>query len=101
YHGDVVEVRTKMGRRVRCTPDHPFVTRDGLKLASDLTTEDWLPIAQGTASPAEVATFWRDRGVKADVRRGTTATTVTVSSRLSSAWWPEVLGLGRNCYEQR
>jgi len=46
YSGDVLEVRTKMGRRVTVTPDHPFVTRDGLKLAEQLTNEDWLPIAQ-------------------------------------------------------
>ena len=25
YDGEIVEVRTKMGRRVRGTPDHPFV----------------------------------------------------------------------------
>ena len=49
FEGDAVEVRTKMGRRVVCTPDHPFVTRDGTKLARDLTTEDWLPLAvEGT-----------------------------------------------------
>ena len=29
-------------------------TRDGLKLAQDLTTEDWLPIAQGSEVPARV-----------------------------------------------
>jgi hypothetical protein len=51
YRGDVLEVRTKMGRRVTVTPDHPFVTRDDLKLARDLTTEDWLPIAQGLDAP--------------------------------------------------
>jgi UDPglucose 6-dehydrogenase len=49
YDGEIVEVRTKMGRRVRCTPDHPFVTQDGRKLAEELTVEDWLPIAQGAA----------------------------------------------------
>ena len=27
YDGELVEVRTKMGRRVRVTPDHPFVGR--------------------------------------------------------------------------
>ncbi|HEV2140792.1 MAG TPA: UDP binding domain-containing protein, partial [Candidatus Dormibacteraeota bacterium] len=43
--GDVVEVRTKMGRRVVCTPDHPFATRKGVKLAQDLATDDWLPLA--------------------------------------------------------
>jgi UDPglucose 6-dehydrogenase len=46
YDGDVVEVRTKMGRRLRCTPDHVFVTEDGRKLAEELTTADWLPVAQ-------------------------------------------------------
>ena len=40
-----------MGRRVTCTPDHPFYVSDGhdadpkYKLASDLTTRDWLPVA--------------------------------------------------------
>jgi UDPglucose 6-dehydrogenase len=47
YDGEIVEVRTKMGRRVRCTPDHVFVTGEGRKLAQELTTADWLPIAQG------------------------------------------------------
>ena len=47
YSGEVFEVRTKMGRRIMVTPDHPFVTRDGLKLAKDLTTQDWVPLAQG------------------------------------------------------
>src|SRR3954454_2613372 len=49
---EVVEVRTKMGRRVVCTPDHPFVVSpsgeggDGeIKLARDLTESDWLPLA--------------------------------------------------------
>jgi UDPglucose 6-dehydrogenase len=45
--GEIIELRTKMGRRIRCTPDHPFVTRRGIVLAEDLTTADWLPLAQG------------------------------------------------------
>src|ERR1044072_4038425 len=45
YEGEIVEVRTKMGRRIRCTPDHVLVTADGRKLAADVTTNDWLPIA--------------------------------------------------------
>ena len=245
YEGDLLTVRTKMGRRVRCTADHPFVTTgpDGgdaeRKLADELTEGDWLPLAQGTPdlAPAqgeaelclsatvvaglqprdvivrpaagalapiaamsvdarnaalehprgsrirlhdvaragalrldeaielgveldgaatstvtngtyiprtldlderfwriaglylaeghctidgrrhrlnwsfhptkeqdlvgEVATFWRDRGVKATVRRTATAMTVSISSRLLGSWWVEVLGMGRNCYEQR
>jgi UDPglucose 6-dehydrogenase len=51
YEGEMLEVRTKMGRRVRCTPDHPWLVGDGaggdveIKLAEDLTTDDWLPLA--------------------------------------------------------
>jgi UDPglucose 6-dehydrogenase len=54
----LLEVRTKMGRRVRCTPDHPFLVTDGMggpferKLASELTTRDWLPLAQAPPSNA-------------------------------------------------
>ncbi|HUF32036.1 MAG TPA: nucleotide sugar dehydrogenase [Acidimicrobiales bacterium] len=54
WDGDVTEVRTKMGRRVTTTPCHPFVVGDGVaglpgsvKRADELTTRDWLPIAQG------------------------------------------------------
>jgi UDPglucose 6-dehydrogenase len=55
YEGDLLEIRTKMGRRVRCTPDHPFVVADetgtaSVKLAAELTEADWLPIAQGAPS---------------------------------------------------
>ncbi|MEA2436733.1 MAG: UDPglucose 6-dehydrogenase, partial [Thermoleophilaceae bacterium] len=46
YGGDLVELRTKMGRRLRCTPDHPFVTHRGVVEAGDLAEDDWLPIAQ-------------------------------------------------------
>ena len=60
FEGGALEVRTKMGRRVLCTPDHPFVAGDRgghftLKVARDLSPEDWLPIAMGapraTAKP--------------------------------------------------
>jgi UDPglucose 6-dehydrogenase len=54
YDGDMVEVRTKMGRRVTVTDDHPFIVGDGRDgeiltrvLARDLTTDDWLPLALG------------------------------------------------------
>ena len=33
FEGDVIAVRTKMGRRLVTTPDHPFATRQGVKLA--------------------------------------------------------------------
>jgi UDPglucose 6-dehydrogenase len=61
YEGDLLEVRTKMGRRVRCTPDHPFLVTDAdgapLKrvLAEDLTEQDWLPLAMERSDPADGA----------------------------------------------
>lgn len=53
FEGEALEVRTKMGRRVRCTPDHPFVVSDAahgprrVVLAAELTADHWLPLAQG------------------------------------------------------
>ena len=47
FSGRMVELRTKMGRRIRVTDDHPVVTRAGVKLARDLKTDDWLPLALG------------------------------------------------------
>jgi UDPglucose 6-dehydrogenase len=54
YDGEMVEVHTKMGRRVRVTADHPFIVGDGKDdavltrvLAKDLTEADWLPLAVG------------------------------------------------------
>ena len=54
HPGDLVEVRTKMGRHVRCTPDHPWIVGSGkpdgdlrFKLAEELDESDWLPLAQG------------------------------------------------------
>jgi UDPglucose 6-dehydrogenase len=54
YEGDMVEVRTKLGRRVRTTADHPFLVGDGRgdeiitrKLAGELDESDWVPLALG------------------------------------------------------
>ncbi len=53
WDGDLLEVRTKMGRRVTVTPDHPFIVGDGIdplpvgtRAGAELTTDDWLPVAQ-------------------------------------------------------
>ena len=60
YEGELCEVRTKMGRRVRCTPDHPFVVVDaegrhaGVAMAEELTEDSWLPLAFGAARNAAV-----------------------------------------------
>nr|MBA2629707.1 hypothetical protein [Thermoleophilaceae bacterium] len=59
YEGDLIEVRTKMGRRVRSTPDHPWLAADGtsdevtVKPAGALTSDDWLPIAQGRSDQGD------------------------------------------------
>ncbi|HUN79838.1 MAG TPA: nucleotide sugar dehydrogenase [Solirubrobacteraceae bacterium] len=51
YAGELLEIRTKMGRRVRTTPDHPWLVADGnggdtrVKLAFELTSQDWVPVA--------------------------------------------------------
>jgi UDPglucose 6-dehydrogenase len=61
YEGDSVEVRTTIGRRVRCTPDHPWPVGDGktdelrYKLASELSDRDWIPLAQGQGRGAHRA----------------------------------------------
>jgi UDPglucose 6-dehydrogenase len=54
YRGDVVDIRTKMGRRLTVTADHPVIVGDGrvggaieTVLAGDLRDDRWLPVAQG------------------------------------------------------
>jgi UDP-glucose 6-dehydrogenase len=57
YKGELVEVRTKMGRRVRTTLDHPWLVGDGhsdrseIKLAFELTDRDWVPLAGARQQP--------------------------------------------------
>jgi UDPglucose 6-dehydrogenase len=61
HDGPLIEVATKMGRRVQCTPDHPWLVADGrssevgVKLASELTTSDWLPLTRKVERPADDA----------------------------------------------
>jgi UDPglucose 6-dehydrogenase len=58
---EVLEIRTKMGRRVTCTADHPFVStrtpgetdRTVVKEAGELDDGDWLPLAIGASQEAE------------------------------------------------
>ncbi len=63
YRGEMVALRTKMGRRLTVTADHPMVARgagDNVRvvLAGEVTESDWLPVALGdpvmdAAAPAE------------------------------------------------
>jgi UDPglucose 6-dehydrogenase len=58
HDGDMVGIKTKMGRRIRVTADHPFVTMNsegsiGIVNAEDLTTSHWLPLAVGQPTDFE------------------------------------------------
>jgi UDP-glucose 6-dehydrogenase len=66
YDGELVDVHTKMGRRLRTTPDHGWIVSDGrgsepeFRLAGELTTEDWVPLAMGQGeewSPIKIASL--------------------------------------------
>ena len=123
YEGELLEVRTKMGRRVRTTPDHPWIVGDGcsddqsVKLAFELTESDWVPLAGGREGPWDCSDFGYplDAAIEraglepADViarppRQDVdelAASPVIVQSRMLGSFWRNVLGLGRNAYEQR
>jgi UDPglucose 6-dehydrogenase len=54
YEGEMVEIRTKMGRRVKVTADHPVIVGDGRDdeivttvRADEVRQGDWLPLAGG------------------------------------------------------
>ncbi len=49
----------------------------------------------------EVAGYWQGQGVKVAIVTTPTSRCVQVSSRILAAWWTDILGLGRNSYEQR
>jgi UDPglucose 6-dehydrogenase len=49
----------------------------------------------------QVVDYWGGQGVKTRVFDTPTARCVQISSRILAAWWTEILGLGRNSYEQR
>ncbi|MBU3689395.1 MAG: hypothetical protein B7C54_03830 [Acidimicrobiales bacterium mtb01] len=55
YEGDMIAIKTKMGRRLRVTADHPFVAMQpdgsiGVVDAAELTTSHWLPLTVGQPS---------------------------------------------------
>jgi UDPglucose 6-dehydrogenase len=67
YEGDVIDVATKMGRRVTVTADHPFVTADGawetpneVVEAGRLTDRHWLPVAAEAPFLADPAPRFAD-----------------------------------------
>ena len=54
FDGELVDVHTKMGRRLLVTPDHPFIVCDGdndeilsVLAAEDLDEHCWVPLANG------------------------------------------------------
>jgi len=63
YDGEMVEIRTKMGRRLRVTADHPVIVGDGQDeevlttvRAEEVTVADWLPLAGGGVEGVSPAT---------------------------------------------
>jgi len=60
YEGEMLTVHTKMGRRISCTPDHPWCVSDGrggepeVKLAEQLGEEDWVPLVVGRSDSERV-----------------------------------------------
>jgi UDP-glucose 6-dehydrogenase len=73
YEGEMIEVRTKMGRRVRTTMDHPWIVGDGhgndseVKLAFELTEKDWVPLAgpRPVGEPHQVVRYPLDSAIEA------------------------------------
>ena len=61
YDGDVIDVHTKMGRRLTTTADHPWLVSDGAgafperKLAAELGEDDWVPLAMGGVEEFDAA----------------------------------------------
>jgi UDP-glucose 6-dehydrogenase len=118
FDGALIEVRTKMGRRVRCTPDHPFVVADasgaalGVKTADELSAADWLPIAQGApaveherwfADPVALALGAEVQPERVLVRlgEGRPASTGAISVHDDCAYWHHVGRELAEGYEQR
>jgi UDPglucose 6-dehydrogenase len=61
YDGDIITVRTKMGRTLTVTADHPLVVCDGapddplrVTEAGNVDTTCWLPLAQGSPLTEEL-----------------------------------------------
>jgi UDPglucose 6-dehydrogenase len=60
FDGEMVDVRTKMGRRLRVTSDHPMIVGDGeddevlsVAVAGELGDSHWLPLAGGRSEGSE------------------------------------------------
>ena len=80
YDGDLVDIRTKMGRGLSTTADHPFAVidpedpsgRGEVVLAADLSQDSWLPLASGEIDAGDasnvfaVATAMAMAGVTAE-----------------------------------
>ena len=76
YDGEMIELRTKMGRKLRVTADHPIVVGDGKDeevlttvRADEVTTGDWMPLA-GAGLDSYSAAVLSTVGVVEDVDAG-------------------------------
>ncbi len=77
YEGTTISVQTTMGRRITVTADHPFFVGDGKeptahrRLANQLTTADWLPVAQQFPMVEEPSKAALDALLRDGLRLGT------------------------------
>ena len=98
YRGDIVEVRTKLGRRVRTTADHPFLVGDGttgtttVRLADQLTTSDWLPLASARERTSEAEQWHGEVLAAVGVVGSTNGTAVASRLELDADFW-RIVGL--------
>ncbi len=93
YDGTMIDLRTKMGRRLTVTTDHPFFVRDGdnvrMVAAGDLTDSDWLPISLG----APLGDGLDETTITVLAGGSTTnGTYVPAVIEMDEAWW-EMIGL--------
>ena len=63
YVGEMIDVRTKMGRRLTVTADHPMIARlhgeeSRVVLAGELTDAHWLPVSVGDPLHEQLAADW-------------------------------------------
>ena len=92
FEGNILEISTEKGRRLECTPDHPFATLTGVKLARDLTADDWLPLDE-EAPLAETAV--RERNEVVSLAGGPTTVATPPQYAGAKTSWVRVLDIKR------
>jgi replicative DNA helicase len=84
----VVEVRLASGRRVRATPEHRLLARDGWVHVRDLRPGRVLGVVRGADAPAEALSRWRPSGGAA-----TLEASPVVDLATAEVAWERVVGV--------